>query len=1029
MSATGQGLFEDDTEYAGAAGTAVDRPMPEGSAACRGDARPQGARSLTSTIWIAAVLIALGMAALAGLALSMNYRARVETATATVDATTAALAEHARLTFESVDRVLASVAAAAATGDDLALLQPLLTQAEALLPMPAAVFMIDGSGRIEVHSRRSAAVVGSDAAGRDYFTVHRDAGHAGLYVGASLRSRVTGEWRLTLSRAARGPDGTLRAVVVAAVQPEHLDAVLGFAAAGPGRTAVLARSDGTVLTLSPYSDDPVGRPISRLPRFAADRAHAGGGLLALARDRTRAYRTVTPWPIVVAFALDERVALAPFERDFRLWLLVVVLAFTVIVLITRMQLRQTRRLDEQSNTLARTAGDLNRANADLRREMAERSRAEAERLDSETRYRQMFMDNRAVQMLIDPADGTIVDVNPAACAFYGYDRIALTGQRITSINTAEPDRLNAEMELAKSRRRNFFRFRHRLANGALRDVEVYASPVRLGDKTYLYSIIHDVTERRRAEKAAQSLAAIVESTHDAVIGKTPDGTITSWNRAAARMYGYSAEEAVGRPISILAPPDRPDETAALLAAVGAGERIEHFETVHRRKGGSLIDVSLTISPICDEDDAVVGMSVIARDITGRKRAEAALRDSEARYRLPADNATDMITLEDADGTLLYVSPASERLLGYRPDALAGRRIGDLVATGPSANAAPGREPDAAAHEPGVRITRMQHRDGTPVWVETTSRRIPPAAGSGPGQVIALSRDVSERVRFQQDLRDQRDRLVLQAAQIRETARHLAAARRAAEDANLAKSQFLATMSHELRTPLNAILGFSEMIRDRMLGPTAIDRYADYAANIHASGRHLLDLISDILDIAKIESGKMALSPADVDSATLVESCIRLVRERAAVRGLTIETDLPDPPPALWADQRAAKQVLVNVMSNAIKFTPAGGAITVEVRPAGDGTDLVIADTGIGIPTDQLDRVMRPFEQMDNRYRRTEGGTGLGLSLVSGLMDLHGGTLRLHSVVGSGTTVTLHFPRPNAAPKQVAAAGRSGAAAS
>ena len=236
------------------------------------------------------------------------------------------------------------------------------------------------------------------------------------------------------------------------------------------------------------------------------------------------------------------------------------------------------------------------------------------------------------------------------------------------------------------------------------------------------------------------------------------------------------------------------------------------------------------------------------------------------------------------------------------------------------------------------------------------------------------------------------------------------ARFAAEAANHAKSLFLATMSHELRTPLNAILGFAELIRERTFGPAAVEKYSEYAGDIHSSGVHLLDLINDILDVSKIEAGKLELAPTWLDLPQVLTAALRLVRDRANQRGLAVMLEVSEPPPRLCADERAVKQILFNLLSNAIKFTPEGGRITVRVRTVNaDTTELAVTDTGIGIPQDQIDRVLQPFEQVDNRYGRTAGGTGLGLSLVKALAELHRGRIRIDSIVDRGTTVTVRLP--------------------
>ncbi|MEA1938265.1 MAG: PAS domain-containing sensor histidine kinase [Pseudomonadota bacterium] len=243
-----------------------------------------------------------------------------------------------------------------------------------------------------------------------------------------------------------------------------------------------------------------------------------------------------------------------------------------------------------------------------------------------------------------------------------------------------------------------------------------------------------------------------------------------------------------------------------------------------------------------------------------------------------------------------------------------------------------------------------------------------------------------------------------------TASTLAVAKREAKASSRSKSQFLAMMSHELRTPLNAILGFSEIIRDKVLGIAALDTYSEYAGDIHVSARILLDLINDILDVSKIEAGKYRLHREPVDLVVLLAGCIRLLDIRARAKGIPIVLDIGDPPPDLVADERALKQILFNLLSNAVKFTPENGRIVVRVRRKDDNSvSLAVVDTGIGIPSDQIAKVLKPFEQVDSHTDFHAEGTGLGLALVKSLMELHGGRLILDSEVDKGTTATCLFP--------------------
>jgi len=244
------------------------------------------------------------------------------------------------------------------------------------------------------------------------------------------------------------------------------------------------------------------------------------------------------------------------------------------------------------------------------------------------------------------------------------------------------------------------------------------------------------------------------------------------------------------------------------------------------------------------------------------------------------------------------------------------------------------------------------------------------------------------------------------------------AKEVAEQASRAKSSFLANMSHELRTPLNAVIGFSEMIRSEMFGPLGDARYREYAGLVHTAGSHLLDLIGDILDMSKIEAGRLELSYERVDTALVVRECTDLLAERAAAGGVSIAVDLSRAPIFFEADRRAAKQILLNLLSNAIKFTPERGRVAVSVRSADGYCCLTVEDTGIGIAADELTRIGTPFVQLSNNPGR-HPGTGLGLALVRALAEMHGGSFRIESEEGIGTTVTIMLPLAVARPAAAA----------
>jgi len=380
------------------------------------------------------------------------------------------------------------------------------------------------------------------------------------------------------------------------------------------------------------------------------------------------------------------------------------------------------------------------------------------------------------------------------------------------------------------------------------------------------------------------------------------------------------------------------------------------------------------------------IAVAAQD--RQRAADAAAAEGAAMYRFLADNAMDMITRHSSDGRVRFASPATSTLLGRLPEELMGAALQSLVHP-EDLNAVQSALMESSYHgRSGAAEVRLRHRDGHFVWAEIRCR--PAQVGLGePADIVAVTRDISER-------------------KIHEYA--LVEARDAALSASRAKTRFLANMSHELRTPLNAIIGFSEVMTREMFGPVG-PRYQEYSRLIHESGAHLLDLINSVLDMSKIEAGKFDLHEELFDLEETVESAVRFLKIPAERAGVAVKLNIAPAARLVFADRRAIKQILVNLLSNGVKYTPPGGEVKVSAKTPGTGLglEIIVSDTGTGISKEDLERLGKPFEQVENAETRAKEGTGLGLALVKSLAQMHGGSAMIESVLGDGTSVIVRLP--------------------
>jgi len=526
-------------------------------------------------------------------------------------------------------------------------------------------------------------------------------------------------------------------------------------------------------------------------------------------------------------------------------------------------------------------------------------------------------------------------------------------------------------------------------DGRRTEVDLQAAVTRDPDGSVsgLALVFRDMTRLVRAEAESSRLAAIVESSNDAIVGKTLDGQITSWNVAAQRMFGYSEKQAVGQNILILIPPELAAEEVRILSELSQGHPIAPFDTVRLTQSGERLDVSISISPIKDSIGRLIGASKIARDVSVQRRAEAALRASQERLRFTLESARigdwslDLIT-----GAVQH-SARHDRCFGYS-EPLADWSFDKFIEhVHPDDRADVSQTFQVAVCE--LSDWRMQCRvmwpDGSEHWIGVH------------GSVQHSDGKATRMLGIVSDITEQR-----QAEEARFRAQQLEAENRQIQEASRLKNQFLANMSHELRTPLNAVIGFADLLHSGFITPDS-PQHQEFLGHIGSSGRHLLQLINDVLDLSKVESGKFDFFPERVDISALLSGAIDTLHTAIQRKHLGIGVEVDPTLGDLSLDASRLKQVLYNYLSNAIKFSATGGQIS--VRVSAQGTEhfrIEVEDNGIGISAADLPRLFTEFQQLDAGYSKQHQGTGLGLALTRRLVEAQGGSVGVRTTLGRGS---------------------------
>ncbi|PIW26643.1 MAG: hypothetical protein COW30_14155 [Rhodospirillales bacterium CG15_BIG_FIL_POST_REV_8_21_14_020_66_15] len=580
----------------------------------------------------------------------------------------------------------------------------------------------------------------------------------------------------------------------------------------------------------------------------------------------------------------------------------------------------------------------------------------------------------------------------------GFDMAEIIGKRRTEVT---PENVDGEKWRAHlddlENRRPFRDFRYDIhpPGAEVRHISISGTPVFGTDGRFLgyRGVGRDLTRENAAETALKKSVSVLQATLNA----TADGIlVVDLDRRAIQAFNQRFIDLFDVPEDLIAERDGwklrdwiaglAQEPEAFFADVERlyAEPDKEFHTVLRLKDGRIIERYSRAQYLGNE---IIGRVISFRDVTEQTRTAEELQSQKTLLETVFRDVPDAMVLVDAERRIRLINPAFTRVFGHTQDQVEGRLTKILYA-----------DPGDYEHQGCTRynMTAAEHLEPVIVSYRRKSGDVFPGETVGsplkdPQETtigfVCVIRDVGARLKAEQER--------LEALEL-------------AEEANRAKSAFLANVSHDLRTPLNAVLGFAEIIMQQLLGPVGHPKYIEYAEDIRDSGTYLLDLVNDLLDISTIEAGQRAIRPEPVSLGPLFEECVKAATARAA-KGAAVTVDMEPLLPPLRVDRRALKQVVLNLLSNALKFTPEAGRIVITARRDGDSTVIAVADTGKGIPKENLKRITRAFERGQSSTYATADGTGLGLAIARALVEMHGGELTIESEVGKGTEVSFFIP--------------------